>query len=76
MELRDYPSLSQRPHASQPDPTPARLLMPWYQQHRDLGWEPLAQHHEDPLPGQHSQAQGCTASMASDLPSSWGRLKR
>ncbi|MEI4951000.1 hypothetical protein U1499_03620 [Aeromonas caviae] len=53
MELRDHPSLSQRPHASQPDPTLARLLMPWYQQHRDLGWEPLAQHHEALLPGQH-----------------------
>ena len=53
MELRDHPSLSQRPQASQPDPTPARLLMPWYQQHRDQGWETLPLAREDGLSDRH-----------------------
>ena len=53
MELRDHPSLSQGPQASQPDPTPARLLMPWYLQHQDLGWDPLPPLHGNRLPGRH-----------------------
>ncbi|WP_197068425.1 hypothetical protein [Aeromonas taiwanensis] len=53
MELRDHPSLSQGPQASQPAPTPARLLMPWYLQHQDLGWDPLPPLHGDRFPGWH-----------------------
>lgn len=53
MEVRDPPCLSQRPQASQPDPTPARLLTPWYQQHRDQGWEALPFTPEDGLPDRH-----------------------
>lgn len=37
MELCDRPSLSHRPQASQPDPV-ARLLAPWFLQHRDQRW--------------------------------------
>lgn len=37
MELCDRPSLSHRPQANQPDPV-ARLLAPWFLQHRDQRW--------------------------------------
>lgn len=37
MELCDRPSLSHRPRTGQPEPI-ARLLAPWFLQHRDQGW--------------------------------------
>lgn len=52
MELCDRPSLCHRPQASQPDPTPARQLAPWYLQHRDQGWEAPGAMHQMQHPSQ------------------------
>ncbi|MGY3941889.1 hypothetical protein [Aeromonas tecta] len=50
MEQSDRPSLRHRPHASQPDPSPARQLAPWYLQHRDKGWEAFDNAHQESRP--------------------------
>lgn len=47
MELYDRPSFSHRPQASQPDPTPAGQLAPWFLQHRDRGWEAATSPHQE-----------------------------